>query len=215
MLQVHCFGDSITYGQNDNLNGGWCNMLKLFLQDYHFKTSRMYSLVYNHGIPGATVRNLKDSCKFKIQEALEGEPMMSKMISVISFGANDCRLAETTKEEFMISKQDFVKELTRTCNYLGKINSSILIQNITPILEPVHWGDYQDLNRKNLYIQQYNEIIEYICSKNEVKLVDTHSKFENREKELLSEDGLHPSTQGHKVIFETIKLEILELIKDL
>jgi lysophospholipase L1-like esterase len=215
MLQIHCFGDSITYGQNDNLNGGWCNMLKLALQNYNFKTTGMYSLVYNNGIPGAKISNLKKSCHFKISEALLGEPLITKMITILSFGANDCRLVDLNRSEFATTKKDFGNELTNTCNYLKGINSSILIQNITPILEPVHWGDYQDLNRKNTSIEEYNQLIKQICLQNQVELIDTYSLFQDNKKQFLSEDGLHPSSQGHNQIFNSVKELVLELIKEM
>ncbi|TKD71448.1 SGNH/GDSL hydrolase family protein [Pseudalkalibacillus hwajinpoensis] len=57
-----------------------------------------------------------------------------------------------------------------------------------------------DLPLSNYWVQAFNRHI-YSCAKGEhVKVADVFNLFRGREGKLLSEDGIHPNTSGHKVI---------------
>lgn len=68
--------------------------------------------------------------------------------------------------------------------------------------------------RQNNFMEEYNLILQKLALKFDIQLVDVHSVFmkASYEKLFVQEDGLHPNDDGHKLIFETIKPALLDMI---
>ena len=72
------------------------------------------------------------------------------------------------------------------------------------LLNPIPW--YPTGTYKTSYVEEFNKLISDICAERDGVYVDIFNPFKNEDlKVLLSPDGIHPSTVGHKVIYEKVK----------
>ena len=63
----------------------------------------------------------------------------------------------------------------------------------------------KDKSYKNEYIQKYNDAIKQICAKNKIYFIEIFEDWIKMDYKRLLEDGLHPNSEGHQKIFETVK----------
>lgn len=61
------------------------------------------------------------------------------------------------------------------------------------------------LSYKNNSIKKYNDIVKSICYKQKINFIELFEKFEKLNYKKLLEDGVHPNSKGHKLIFEIVK----------
>ncbi|TRZ64349.1 MAG: hypothetical protein D4Q79_01760, partial [Spirochaetia bacterium] len=84
-------------------------------------------------------------------------------------------------------------------------SEKIVFIGLTPVEEskttPIPWNT--DKFYKNEYIQKYDGIIKKVCEENNLSFVEVFERLKGNEN--LSEDGLHPNSEGHQKIFEIVK----------
>ncbi|RJQ34293.1 hypothetical protein C4566_02315 [Candidatus Parcubacteria bacterium] len=193
MEQTICiFGDSITWGAWDTEKGGWVNRLKNY-----FENNNIDVAVYNCGISGDNTNGLLK--RFK-NEALARKAD----IVLFAIGINDSQYIND--HEVVISIEDFQNNLLELINQAKEISQKVIFIGLTKVDEsktmPVSWNvnKYYDLEN----IKLYNTKIKEICDNNNLLFIDMFELLENTD----SEDGLHPTPQGHEKMFLKIK-EIL------
>ncbi len=82
---------------------------------------------------------------------------------------------------------------------------------ITPVNEAVTLTAEKDKIRKNEFVEQYNAQIKVVAQEMNVEVVDIYNVFIKKgSNELLCEDGLHPNTKGHEIIFEQVKDHLVD-----
>ncbi|MGC9311002.1 MAG: SGNH/GDSL hydrolase family protein, partial [Candidatus Aenigmatarchaeota archaeon] len=72
----------------------------------------------------------------------------------------------------------------------------------------IPWNPKKNYNNER--ILEYNKILDEICGKKEITFVELLSLFEERGKESLLFDGLHPNSKGHELIFQEVKKSLEE-----
>lgn len=197
MLSVIVFGDSISYGTGDK-NSGWQNSLRLYLEK-QCKAKPCDYLLYNQGIPGD---NSKLLLKRFDSECIVRAEAKNNTIIVFGIGLNDC-LFDNTKKQIAVSVKEYESNLKKLIKKAKKYSNTILFIGLTPCedLKSIFWDNVVYNNKS---IKQYNSILKYVCEKEKVEYIDVLPKFEKNTKSYL-DDGLHPNSKGHKLIYEQIK----------
>lgn len=203
MSQVLVFGDSIAFGFWDR-EGGWVDRLKRFLAassiDSNFDN---YCPVYNLGIPGDTSEDLLERFKF---ELCQRKNDFEKYVIIFSIGGNDSQKI-LSQNRHKVTKEKFADNLKELINLAKKYTEKIILIGLTPVDEsrsdPLFW--IPDRSYKNEYMQIYDEIIQKISLEEGVFYINLFDKLYGDHYSGLLEDGLHPTSEGHKRIFEIIK----------
>jgi len=189
-MNICVFGDSITYGAYDPVNGGWVTLLRNYLEEKDDDIK-----VYNLGICGEESSDLLK--RFKI----ESKPRKPDVI-IFAIGANDIKHEKNKPINF----DKFEKNIKELVNQANKFTKKIIILGITPVDEKLTTTrNRPPFNfRENKDVDQCNKILKIIAEKKKTIFVPIPIDFS--EKDL--DDGLHPNTVGHLKIFETVKLII-------
>ncbi len=202
------FGDSFAYGAWDK-GGGWVQRLRKYLE------KRMeYVLCYNLGVSGDTTRDLL--IRFK-QEASKRIEKSEKTIIFFSIGMNDSAFLKS-KNRNKVSISEFKFNIRKLIDEAMKFSSEIIFLGLTPVNErkttPVSWN--ADLFYKNFFIRKYELSIKRVCKARKVNFIGLFNRFYRMNyTRLLSKDGLHLNSRGHKIIFQIVKkhLEQINVLK--
>lgn len=202
MPQILVFGDSETYGAWDT-EGGWVGRLRKFLDEKIIASrQKFYCLIYNLGIDGDTTENLLKRFDFEARQRLQEK----ETIIIFAIGGNDSVLIHE-EDSSMIPPEKFKENLQKLIEFARKFSSKIIFVGLVPIDEsktaPVSWD--KEMNYRNAHICLYDEIIKSVCLENNVYFVEMFEKFKEGDYKHLSEDGLHPNSEGHRIIYETVR----------
>ncbi len=210
MAIIYAFGDSITYGAWDIKKSGWATQLRQFLDDLQEKNPDYYCLFYNLGIPGETTDGLVKRFENELTaREREGE----EAVFIFAFGANDAAYLSNEKS-LRVSKEDFKINLEKVIKKATVISKKILIVNILPVIEKMNSTPRNGKIRLNKYMDEYNYVLREMADQFKVRLIDVNSVFMKvgHENLFIKDDGLHPNDEGHRIMFETIKPIVQELI---
>ncbi len=204
---IFAFGDSITYGASDLEMGGWTNRLRLYFDN---KNDGPDVRFYNMGVPGETtdglVKRFRQETETRLRENWEN-------LFIFAYGMNDCAFLPA-ESKFAVDLDGFYGNLNRTIKESKMFSSEIILLNINPVVDEITAVPRENRkHRLNENIDRYNEKIKEIADQNSLLLADVNSEFKKQDyEELLSEDGLHPNAEGHKVIFEMVKKRVEKLL---
>jgi lysophospholipase L1-like esterase len=207
MPQILVFGDSITYGAWD-IEGGWVQRLRKWIDRINLADDEFYCLVYNLGVSGETsselIERFESETKRRIKEGKE-------TILIFSIGMNDT-LILLDEKAIKTSAEQFKKNIETLLKLAKKYSSKIVFVGLIPVDEsrtiPVAWNKNKAYSNK--IIREYNQIAKKICEQQQVVFVDVFDTFESSGHEKLLEDGLHPNSRGHKIIFEMVRNSLLK-----
>jgi lysophospholipase L1-like esterase len=190
MNSICIFGDSTAWGAWDREKGGWVNRLWL----YTGEKSKGDCEIYNLSISGGTTET--------ILKRFEAEATIRKADALIfQSGGNDAYLQGKDGAN-KIPAEQFKKNLEEIIRRAKIITPNIIFIGFKNVDEtrtaPVSWKDIYYLNSE---IQKYGELMEAVCKENDVLYLDIFGLLEPED----LEDGLHPSTLGHKKIFEKVR----------
>lgn len=197
MSKILIFGDSIAWGAFDSESGGWVERLKLYMW------SKGDIDVYNLGASGNKTPDLlgrfESETKFRMEEGLE-------TIIIFAVGINDSYLLHS-KNDNVVKFENFKENIENLIILAQKFSSKIIFVGLTPVDEtkttPIPWDT--DKFFKNEYIQKYNNFISSACKDKNIYFVKILDGWLQSDYQNLLEDGLHPNSEGHKKIFETVR----------
>lgn len=160
-------------------------------------------IIYNLGISGDTTTGLLERFEFETKQRLkEGE----EIIIIFQIGLNDSQFV-ISQNGLRTSSEKFRENVEKLINQAQKFTSKIVFVGLTPVDEskttPIPWNP--DKIYKNENIKRKNEIIKSVCRKNNIYFIEIFEKWIKSDYKKLIEDGLHPNSEGHKKIFETVK----------
>lgn len=197
------FGASITWGANDTEHGGWVELLKNFAA----KRTNYYCAVYNLGISGDTsdllLKRLTSECEARSRYGIN--------TIIIAIGGNDSRyLKEETNVQ--TTPEKFRKNIQEIIDIAKRFVKNVVFVGILPFDEsrttPIPWDPIKYYINK--LAQRNNDIIREECKKNGLLFVDLFEEWNRLDYKKLLDDGLHPTTEGHKKIFETVSTFLVE-----
>lgn len=213
-MTIICFGDSITYGNWDP-KGGWVGRLRDSLDSKSLNAymgdnlySKFYTLTYNQGIPGDTSTGL--FARFENELTPRFNPDEETVI-LFAIGINDSRYyISTGKHETDL--EVFGQNIWDMWEIARQYTNDVAFIGLTPVDEdrtnPLSWEP--DAVYKNNYIQKYDEVIKDFCSYREIPFIDLFSQMIDLDLHKLMEDGIHPNSEGYKIIEEIIRSAVFE-----
>ncbi|WP_158992907.1 SGNH/GDSL hydrolase family protein [Mucilaginibacter sp. L196] len=207
MTHLLCFGDSITRGENDAKHGGWADRLKTYFIKDFLKEQHNEVCVFNLGIGGETTNGLKNRFKTEF-DARRLTDQNDQTIVTIAYGINDLAISNAnpavSEEHFLLNMQECIK-------YALQKKAKVILINILPIVdaEPKKNPKF----RKPEDIGKYNSIIEKLSADFNISYVNVFSPFNKSKAQFLTPDGIHPNSKGHKLLYKTIKKQVLKEIK--
>ena len=203
MARILIFGDSITYGAWDK-EGGWVARLRKWIDEKNLSDSDFYCLVYNQGISGDTSKDILERFEFETNMRINEKD--SGLIFIFAIGGNDSAFVHS-KKNASIPEKEFGGNLLRLIKEARQFSSKIIFVGLIPQDEskvnPVPWN--KSISYKNEYVKKYDEIIKQICKENNVLFIELFDKFSKMNYKKLLEDGCHPNSEGHKIMFEAVR----------
>lgn len=183
------FGDSVSWGAWDTEKGGWVGRLWFFVA----KRKENYVEIYNQSISGGTTET--------ILERFESEAKARNAdVLIFQTGGNDAAY-QREPNNFLVQPEKFKENIEKIIRRAKKITDNIVFLDLKNCDEsktmPVSWIDMYYTNEN---IKRYSQIMEDVCSKNNILFLDVES-LDNED----FDDGLHPNSKGHKKIFEQVK----------
>lgn len=194
------FGASLVWGAWDR-EGGWVQRLKRFIDEKNL-SQKEYCFVYNLGISGQSTREIISRMESETRQRIkEGRGV----IIILSVGVNDSYYFNE-KKSHNVPHEEFGENLAKLSGIASKFTSKVMFLGPTPVderVDPVPWRP--EISYKLEYIKRYNEVVKEFCKHNNLHFIEILSEFMKSDYKKLLEDGGHPNSEGHKLIFETVK----------
>ncbi len=198
MNNILIFGDSIAAGRGVKKEKSW----PFLLAQYFDKKDKNSNLVYNLGIPGESTNEIIERFSVETQARFKKETANRSYI-IFATGINDSKCIGS-KDNPITDTKKLKKNIGLLIDNARKYTENIFFIGPTLVDEKktVPIGTNYFLNEK---ILKYSDIIESVCSKNNISFTGIGSSWKQKKYiKFLAEDGIHPNPLGHKFIYEKI-----------
>jgi lysophospholipase L1-like esterase len=199
-MRILVFGDSITQGYFDIEKGGWCNRLSLHAMQLSVESDWKKDFsIFNLGISGDSLSRLSERFEVEFGRRNKNE----ECLTIFAYGINDSMsddegICITDEKEFQDTYSTYIKK--------AKERGMVVLVGLAPtdesVLAPIPWHpthSYLDVNRI-----KYTSIIESLASEWGCVFVSLENVFDKKTANYTL-DGVHPNSEGHKLIFERVK----------
>jgi len=194
---VCIFGDSIVWGWGSSEFGGWTHKLLAYAHNVVAGENIVYSL----GMPGETTEGLLKRIK---SESYARTPNTI----IIASGLNDCRYNKVSDKR-AVEVEEFKKNIAEIIKIAREFTKKIVFIGLTKVNEkhtiPIIWN--ADEMYKNEDIKKYNDELQQICIREEIKFIDVIDLLNIDDIDAI--DGLHPNIRGHEKMFKHIKEQLI------
>lgn len=212
MANILIFGDSITQGFWD-AEGGWVTKIRKLLDKKSLLPNHPYYIsIFNLGVSGNTTVDLLKRFEPETIARLDED---EENIIGFAIGINDSCFFEDKKRN-NVDLNAFKANLQTLLKGAQKYSKSIFFVGLTPVQEeivtPIPWSETKK-SYKNLLIEEYDNAIKNFAKANNLIFIDILKEFKRVDYKNLLEDGLHPNTKGHELIFKVAKPTIFKLLK--
>ena len=191
-------GDSGVYGWGDLEGGGWSERLR-----QKWLTLDGAPIIYSLGVRGDGLE--KVAKRYKSEWETRGE-LRRKVPEglLLSIGLNDTARIGRKDGRPQLSEDAFKFGLKRLVNEI-KREVSVMVLGLTPVNED-SMPFAECLWYSNQACSKYENKIEETCLELNVPFLSIHKNMINllSFKELISSDGIHLNTNGHKWIYEQV-----------
>ncbi len=201
-MRVLVFGDSITFGYNDAA-GGWAQKLRLtpvFEETDHS--------IYPLGISGDTTEGVLK--RFEI-ETLARRWHGEKTFTVLAIGTNDAQYLINEKRN-RYTTDEFEHNYRSLLDLALEMSAGVLVLGLPPVDDEAS----KVVSEEKAFFQrrtvELNEIIKQFATEKNIPFVDIMSLFQNHGGNVLLDDGLHPNTQGHELIYREVCKQLRDLL---
>lgn len=206
MVMVLVFGDSIAYGAYDRM-GGWAQRLRMALDRRTREDENFYATVYNLSTDGATA----DTLTMRFQNEMQARYSQSeKTVVIFAVGINDAQYVHS--QDSLRCPPDIFTENIKNLLSVAKgftQGESIVFIGLTPVdqrrVDPIPWT--VDYSYRNKDIEQYSNMIRDVCLQNHIHFVNLYAVLSDPKARwnMRLEDGVHPNTRGHILIFQIVE----------
>ncbi len=124
---------------------------------------------------------------------------------IILFGNNDCRLKSV--DEPIVSLPEYEENLERIIARIRSNKKIPILSNLQPIDSRMSYKTLPDMKKFMVNIdspkewqREYSLACGKVAEREDVKLADIMTMLDKRGNDVLSEDGLHPNDEGHRMI---------------
>lgn len=210
-MNLLIFGSSITWGAWDR-EGGWAQRLKSFCDSKAVETNYdNYTAVYCLGVSGDNTTDLLKRFDTEVKARQDEE---EDMLILIEIGVNDSQFV-LDENRHRVTPEEYRKNLLTLVNKSKQYNASLIFVGLTPVdsrVDPTPWTPGKTYRLE--FVKKYEEVLRGVSQEQQIPFVELMSKFPKDKYQELLTDGLHPSTEGHRIIYEEVKdyLEQKQLI---
>jgi acyl-CoA thioesterase I len=209
-MKIFVFGDSVTQGFHDAESGGWVNRLAAHFINQDLKNNfSSYNPVFGLGISGErvneTLARIENELKFRLEES-------EANLIILAVGINDSTFDLINKVN--VTPIDVFSKRYSDLIMSAKKHGEVCVLGLLPlkeeILNPIPWF----ANHAYLSIEaiRFDEEIERLANEHEVDYVQMSQVFSSNLDNYLT-DGIHPNTNGHKLIFSHVLNLLQKLYK--
>ncbi len=203
-MRILIFGDSITYGCNDE-KGGWAERLRMD-PDFTQKDHTFYPL----GIQGDTSEGVLKRFDGETQARFKEQ----KSFIILAIGTNDTQYLKT-EERNRFSEEEFNSNYLKLIKLAKKHGSGVLVLGLPPVDETrvnsMSWSVEKSYFEARVNL--FNSKIKALTQEYSLSFVDIMRLFEQNCDKSLLDDGLHPNSKGHKLMYRDVKKSLLRLFK--
>jgi len=204
MKTILIFGDSIAFGGNDPL-GGWAT--KLFLKELRADLNgEEHFVVFNLSNIGVTSRDVLSAFN---DETLRRIEKGQESIVLISIGVND---AARENNKNLVPLDEYASNIRTIFEEARRLKITPIAIDLLPcdesLTQPVSWAPITYLNKD---LETYSQRLHEVCENLNVQIIHLFEEWTNANYELWLDDGLHPNTEGHALIYEKVKEVIFPL----
>jgi lysophospholipase L1-like esterase len=202
-VNLLCFGDSIVYGEVDEIGGGWVARLKGECLRRGVLGRAPEVRVHNLGLGGETTRGLRQ--RFQAELA----PRLAEAggdIVLLAYGMNDCA---QRGGEVLVPLEEYRANLAHCIVAARGRGLRVALVNVTPIA-PEQEGRTSASGslRSAATIALYNATLAALAADTLAHLVDVHGHLLRSPAGWLRPDGVHPNHEGHRRLFEFVLPEL-------
>lgn len=200
-LHITAIGDSLTQGLGDESGGGYLKVIENYLSE----NAQTDYTIDNFGKVG----NRSDQLLERMNQKEITDSIKKADVVFITIGAND--IMKITKENILsLSYDDFTVELKAYQDRLTRIFRNIREKNpyahiyLIGLYNPFeeYFGDIPELER---IIDDWNWIGQMVVKAQQgATFVPIKNLFQDKSKQLLSEDNFHPNEMGYQLIGEQV-----------
>lgn len=182
-MKIVCIGDSLTYGYGVHSNECWVELLHKSLNIE----------IINKGVNGDTTTGILSR---SYKDVLELKPSHA----ILMAGTNDI-LLNYSIDNIVDNMCLLLKEIKD-----NKIVPILALQPpIAAELAKIYWDEYINYNNANEHLFEYTQTMKAFACKNNITIIDFYNTFIKLNYMLnLYSDGIHPNSEGHKLMFKTI-----------
>ncbi len=214
-MRILVFGDSITQGLFDK-QGGWVARLQAeanqkALKDPELMTNENRVLFFNLGIAGDRLEEVVKRFKSEVENRLRTD---ESIVIVLSTGLNDACLIDN---RVVSDEQDFQDVYGRLIDEAQDYTEDVICVGIASVDESIVKPTRERFGMRtwsNNRINLFEDCIKQIAFSKQVTFVPIHDEFLEKQKhhQLLTSDGLHPSTDGHEFIAKKVGESLSQLL---
>lgn len=207
-MNLLIFGSSITWGAWDD-EGGWAQRIKIFADKKAVTLNYdNYTAVYCLGVSGDNTEDLLQRFDTEVKARLDEE---AKTLVIIEIGINDSQYI-LSENQHRVSPKKYKENLLALAQKAKQHKADIIFVGLTPVddsrVDPIPWKP--ESSYKLEFVQKYEEILKEVCKEQKLPFVELMGKFMDNNFKVLLTDGLHPNTEGHKVMYEEVKKYLQE-----
>ncbi|MGX5174388.1 SGNH/GDSL hydrolase family protein [Aliikangiella sp. IMCC44653] len=211
-LKIFCFGDSVVWGESDELGGGWCERIKLLaLQGKITPNSQpsksLECFVYNLGIGGETsdglARRIENELASRVIRAQQNWVIVSPSINDIAIKKNKNTVPLSYFERNMIACINAAKALG--CRVI--LNEML---SVSDVIDGRLNSHSKLLNNADVKI--YNQKVSEIALQQNCHLIGFTNMIKASDKQLFAVDGVHLNAQGHEIVAIEIMQQLNQLV---
>ena len=204
-MRVLVFGDSITYGAWDT-QAGWVERLKREAHKQTIRTEGSQKLqIINLGIGGDSSTKILKRIKSEIDARYSA---IWEFVFVITFGANDERTVNGVIETPI---DVFEENIRQIINIAKKHSTKVMFLGIPPIGLPIVAFKGQEYSDER--VRTYEERLAIVVKAAHLPFVPIRPNFEAKGLDkLYTYDYIHPNDEGHRLITDTVRPHLQELL---
>lgn len=206
-MNLLIFGASITWGAWDK-EGGWAQRIKNFADNKAITTDlKNYVAVYCLGVDGDDTNDLLERFDSEVKARIDKE---NKTLILVEIGINDSQYI-LNENRHRVSPEEYKNNMLKLIAKSNQYDADLLFVGLTPVdkrVDPIPWR--QDSTYRLELVKKYEDIIKEVSREQNVTFIEIMSKFMKRGHRNLLIDGVHPTTEGHKIIYEEVKKYLLE-----
>lgn len=207
-MNLLIFGSSITWGAWDK-QGGWAQRLKSFCDNKASESSfDDYTAVYCLGVSGDNTVDLLARFDIEVTARIDEE---EKTLILIEIGINDSQYV-LAEDKHRVSPEEYKDNLTELVEKSRQHKADLIFVGLTPVddskVDPTPWTPGKSYRLE--FVEKYEKILKEVSQEQNTPFIEIMSKFKEKDYKNLLMDGLHPKTEGHKVMYDEVKKYLLE-----